>query len=163
MDYKIIDNAFTKDVFNTIRDMVFGTEFPWYYADTVANKGVEDDHFYFTHTFYNHQQPNSDFFPKLLPMLNSDVFDIKAMIRIKGNLYPRTEKMLHHENHTDTSFKHKGAIWYMNTNNGYTILKDGTKIESVENRVLLFDPGQSHNSTTCTDVKARININMNFL
>ena len=49
----------------------------------------------------------------------------------------------------------------MNSNNGYTsINKD--KIESIENRILLFDPSVEHNSVTCTDEKVRLNINFNY-
>ena len=51
----------------------------------------------------------------------------------------------------------------MNTCNGFTILDDGTKIDSIENRALLFDPSKLHHSTTCTDEKVRINIILNYL
>ena len=50
----------------------------------------------------------------------------------------------------------------MNTCDGYTKLKDGTKIDSVANRVLLFDPSKEHCSTTTTNVPARFNININY-
>jgi len=36
------------------------------------------------------------------------------------------------------------------------------KVESVENRLLLFDPSETHNSTSCTDEKVRVNINFNY-
>jgi hypothetical protein len=64
--------------------------------------------------------------------------------------------------HRDFSFKHKGAIYCVNTNNGGTKLEDGTIIGSVANRLLLFDPSTLHDSTNCTDKKARINININY-
>ena len=59
-------------------------------------------------------------------------------------------------------YKHKGAILYINDNNGKTILEDGTEIESKANRLLLFDASKPHNSTSCTDAKSRINININY-
>ena len=40
--------------------------------------------------------------------------------------------------------------------------EDGTKIESVANRVLLFDSSRPHSSTRCTDQKVRVNINLNY-
>ena len=64
--------------------------------------------------------------------------------------------------HFDLSFPHKGAIFYVNTNDGFTVLEDGTEIKSIENRVLLFDPSTKHHSTTCTDKKVRITINFNY-
>jgi len=50
------------------------------------------------------------------------------MIRVKANLYPKDEKFIEHDWHIDYNFNHNGAIFYVNTNNGYTILEDGTKI-----------------------------------
>ena len=38
----------------------------------------------------------------------------------------------------------KRDIYYINTNNGYTKLEDGTKVMSVANRLLLFDGSTSH-------------------
>ena len=86
-EHKIIDNALDKDLFKKISDMMFGSDFPWYYAESVAYKNKEEEHFYFTHTFYKHQQPWSDNFSTLVPFLDSEILDVKAMIRIKGNLY----------------------------------------------------------------------------
>ena len=59
-------------------------------------------------------------------------------------------------------YKHCGLIFYLNTNNGFTILDDGTKIESVENRALFFDPSKRHCSTTCTDSIFRSIIIINY-
>ena len=67
-----------------------------------------------------------------------------------------------HNNHVDYPFPHKGAIFYLNTNNGLTILEDKVEVESIENRLLLFDSSKQHKSTTCTDDKCRINVNFNF-
>ena len=65
--------------------------------------------------------------------------------------------------HIDYNFSHSGAILSLNTCDGYTKLEDGTKIDSVANRILLFDPGEEHASTTTTNVSARFNINMNYI
>ena len=64
--------------------------------------------------------------------------------------------------HNDMSYSQFGCILSLNTCDGYTKLKDGTKIDSVANRVLLFDPSEEHCSTTTTNVSARININLNY-
>ena len=162
-NYKIIDNALSKDYFDELQKMIMSDTFPWFFADSVALKNEPDNHFYFTHTFYNSQRPNSDYFDKLLPLLNGDVLNIKAMIRIKANCYTQTHELVSHGVHADMEFKHKGAILYINKNNGFTVLHDGTKIESVPNRILLFDSSMPHNSTTCTDAKCRFNINFNYM
>ena len=53
------------------------------------------------------------------------------------------------------------SIFYMNTNNGYTKFEDGTKIESVANRLVSFPSNMKHKGTSCTDEKTRVVINFN--
>ena len=65
--------------------------------------------------------------------------------------------------HIDYRFKHSAAILSLNTCDGYTKLMDGTKIDSVANRMLLFDASEKHCSTTTTNVQARMNININYM
>ena len=86
-----------------------------------------------------------------------------VLIRAKSNLYGRTQELIHHDNHIDMNFEHRGGILYINSNNGFTVLEDGTEIESISNRLLLFDPSKPHHSTSCTDVKRRVNINFNYM
>ena len=76
--------------------------------------------------------------------------------------YPRTEKLEIHKPHFDYTYKHKGAIFYVNTNDGKTILDKNKQIDSVENRLLLFEPHFLHKSTSTTNAKVRININFNY-
>ena len=83
-------------------------------------------------------------------------------LRVKGNLYPNINKVLDHPRHVDFNYTTKGALFYLNTNNGPTTVGN-KKIESVRNRLLLFNASQEHNSTTCTDAKIRLNININYL
>ena len=54
------------------------------------------------------------------------------------------------------------SILYLNTNDGYTIFEDGTKIESVENRLVTFDSHIKHSGTSCTNQKVRLVLNMNY-
>jgi hypothetical protein len=82
-------------------------------------------------------------------------------MRIKGNLYPSTETIVHHMDHIDYEFPHRGAIFYLNTNDGLTVVNN-QEVESIENRLLLFDPTVPHHSTTYTNDKCRVNVNFNF-
>ena len=54
-------------------------------------------------------------------------------------------------------------MFYLNTNDGYTLLEDGTKIKSIANRVLLFNPNDLHASTSTSDTNRRVTININWL
>ena len=113
------------------------------------------------HILYADHEPNSTHYKTIIPLL--DKLDVQCLIRIKANLYPNTEILHEHPMHVDRDFSHSGAILSLNTCDGYTKLKDGTKIDSVANRVLLFDSSEEHCSTTTTNVLARINININYI
>ena len=54
------------------------------------------------------------------------------------------------------------SIFYVNTNNGYTKFEDGTKVESVANRLVSFPANKKHTGTSCTDEKTRVVINFNY-
>ena len=159
MEYKVIDNAISDIDFTRIKTVILGQSFGWSFNDSISSK-TDSNNFYFTHLFYKNNQPNSNFYQFLEPILN--VLKSKSLIRIKGNLYTRTEKIEIHPSHVDFDFEHKGAIFYFNTNNGLTILEDGTKIKNIANRLLLFDSTKPHRSTSCTDEKYRMNININY-
>ena len=160
---KIVDNYLPQKVFEQIQKQVTDYNFPWYYNDNVALKTTNEfnkNHWFLYHTFYIDYSPNSNFFSTIVPVIES--LDAKAIIRVKANMYPQTEKLTVHEKHRDYDFEHKGALLYINTNNGYTIVEN-EKVESVANRMLFFDTNKLHQSTTCTDAKVRLNINFNYL
>ena len=159
MKYQVIDNFLEKEEFIKIKNVILSANFSWYYNNTVSFKDSKDG-FYFTHNFFCDYCVGSDKYSLLYPIFNK--LNLKSIIRAKGNFYPKTEKIKEHGKHSDYKFKHNGFLFYINTNNGFTRLKDGKKIESIENRGLLFDPSIEHNSSTCTDQHGRININFNY-
>ena len=159
MYFQIVDNFLEKEEFLKIKNVMTGCNFPWYYSSTVAHDNAKDG-FYFTHTFFDDLNISSDKFNLLYPIFKK--LNLKSLIKVKGNFYPKTPKIKEHNTHKDFNFKHNGFIFYINTNNGFTRLKNGEKIESIENRGLLFDPSFNHNSSTCTDQDSRININFNY-
>jgi hypothetical protein len=116
----------------------------------------------YTHTIYVDDVINTknEVWEKIQPI--KQMLKIKSLMRIKVNNYPRTSKLIHHKNHMDYPFKHKGALFYVNDCDGLTVLEDGTEIESVANRLLLFDASKPHHSTTTTNKPRRININFNY-
>ena len=162
MTYQIIDNVLPQDEFQKIKDFILNSNFPWNLTPVVTNDKENlpiNASYYFTHEFWSgfNTEPQAQVFAPLLNIMNC-----RAMMRIKGNLYPSTESIVHHDNHIDYDFPHRGAIFYLNTNNGLTVLEDKINIESIENRLLLFDPSKPHRSTTCTNDKCRVNVNFNF-
>jgi len=157
---QIIDNFLPLPLANQLSDIVSGAEFPWYYSPSIATSNQTSDLYYFTHTIYEGLTPKSQIFELVVPILER--LEVKALIRAKANLFPNIGKYVEVDKHVDFAFNHIGAVYYINSNNGYTILSDGQKIESVSNRILIFDSSQLHQSTFCTDQKTRLNINLNF-
>ena len=162
MNYKIIDNALSQEEFNLFKENILNDDFPWNLTTVITNeKEVLPTYasFYFTHVFWDgfYTEPAAQMFAPLLNLM-----DCHALMRIKANCYPSTPEIITHDNHVDYDFPHKGAIYYLNSNNGLTILEDKIEVESIENRLLLFDPSKPHTSTTCTDTKCRINVNFNY-
>ena len=164
MDIKHIvqDNYLNETDYKNLKNIMLGGDFPWYFNDKVADMNDQDKfHFYWTHTFFKQDGGVTSSFYKILdPILKKLKF--KALIRIKANLFSNQGKIVEHEDHSDFPFAHKGALFSLNTCNGSTILKNNTKISSIANRMLLFDPSIPHRSSTCTDENTRVNININY-
>ncbi len=165
LDYGVIDNFLPQEKFQIIQSAVMDekpeTAIGWVYTPAVAHENEVENYkyFYLIYNVYYHTILSS-FYEKLIPVLNELYF--KSLIRIKCNLYPNSEKIHEHKEHVDTDYPHKAAIFSINTCNGYTKLEDGTKIDSVANRMLLFDASKPHCSTTTSDTTARFNINFNY-
>ena len=100
---------------------------------------------------------NEIFIPKFIEM---GIF--KSLIRIKANFYSNTDSMKEHGSHRDYHYSHNAAVYSLNTCNGFTRLESGDIIHSVENRLVIFDGDQIHNSSTTTNQPVRFNLNFNF-
>tara|TARA_Y100001973_G_scaffold90006_1_gene136996 strand:- start:253 stop:759 length:507 start_codon:yes stop_codon:yes gene_type:complete len=164
-EYEVIDNLLPKDYFNELKEIVMSDEISWFWNKNINrfHKHNEDDFTsYFTHNLFNMKLSYiySEYykhFHRFWSYLN-----MRALMRMKLNLYPRTDTIEIHEPHIDYDDDHKGCIFSFNTCDGFTKLEDGTKIESVENRALLFNPSKIHSSSSTTNDKARVNININY-
>jgi len=160
--YKVIDNFLNKQDFLKIKEIVESDDFPYFLQKDIVhiNENNNELNCYFTHNIFNQVNGFSSYYKLFLPLFEK--INYKALIRVKGNLYPRTEKLEQHEPHVDYDYEHKGAIFSINTNDGGTILNGNEKVDSIENRILFFDPSKEHSSTTTTNAKYRMNININY-
>ena len=156
-----------EEKFDTLFSAVTSRHFPWYYLSKINlqdNINHRCENRYFEHNFFQCESSGSflksDMFYIVQPFL--DLLGIESLFRVKSNLFPSTQTLIQHAFHTDLDINHKGAILYLNDCDGYTVFPDGTKIESIANRCLLFDSSKPHASTTCTNEKARFNINVNY-
>jgi hypothetical protein len=161
---QIIDNFLPIDQFKQVEyHFLTDTELPWYFnASAVPETYVnEDEPFQFVHRLYRWFQPTSKYYGLMKPFL--DIIQPHGLIRIKANLTTRTENLVVNGYHIDHTFDHKVGIFYVNSNNGYTLFESGDKVESVANRMLLFDGNLRHSGTNCTDQQRRVVINFNYL
>ena len=172
MHITINDNFLVEEDFTALVETLTHAEFPWYFAPRIVNTDKETDspgQFYHD-VVYNITGPisstYSSHFLSILDQLGSSV-----TTRIKINLNPRLPQSFFSDFHSDTenymdkeiSAQCSTSILYINTNNGYTELDTGEKIESVANRVVTFPSNTKHRGVTQTDEQIRILVNFNYL
>ena len=158
-EFRIVDDFLPIQYFIPLREYMIGNSIPLFFRPRVADANDSSDS-YFTHTFYKDNVPNSSDYPILEPVLER--IDYKALIRARANLYVAKKELIEHARHTDFSYRHNTVILYINTNDGFTRLEDGTKIDSVANRAVFFEGSSLHNSTNCTNEPYRINIAVSY-
>jgi len=162
---KIKDNFLDRNIFQNIQKLYLSNQIPWTYGEVVFDHELESevsrlDNYQLSHLLYSYDQPTSNLFQHIVPLLNS--IDLATVTKIKVNMNPRTSTIVEHGSHTDVPYKCKTGILYLNSNDGYTSFEDGTKVESVENRFVTFDSDIKHSGTTCTNQKVRLVLNINY-
>jgi len=176
MSIRVVDNFLKPEIFKYIQKEVLSDRFNWIWCDDVVGYGNEDinplDNHQFEHVVLT-VQPSS---PKdgqvyemyvnpsmelIRPIL--DNIPIRSLFRVKFNLTPRTSDIVEHGFHVDSSYPDSiTAVMYFNTCDGYTKFEDGTKVESVENRIVFFNSQMKHTGSTCTDDQRRVVLNLNY-
>ena len=162
--FKVIDDFLDKKVFKEIQESILeNTYFPWYfsdYTDYLGEKGLDKGKY--IHTFYENNNSNSKHYNLLLPIIEK--LKCVSLIKIKINSTNCSNEITEGTYHVDN--KHKGtttAVYYINTNNGYTkFKKNKKKINSVENRMVIFDSSLKHLGTNTTNAKRRVVLNINY-
>ena len=172
MDLKIIDNFLTDNDFNLLVSNTVGRndghQVQFRVVSNVENFGAIEENWswYMINMLYLKDTPQNEICGKIYEMFVpkfKELANFKTMIRIKINAYPYTNVVKEHKEHIDFNYEHIGAVFSLNTCDGYTKFSDGTKVESVANRVVFFDASKYHQSTTTSNAKLRYNINFNFL
>jgi len=185
---KIEDNYLKQKDFDVIQELFLANNFNWFFKyrfynyDTGSDcPAVTDnpntgplamdndklDCFSFIHTFYDGMAPQSSFFNQLRPIL--ELLRPVSIMKIRANLITRLPNIVENPFHSDlielSEEKQKQwmtSIFYVNTNDGYTVFEDGTKVESVANRMISFPANMKHTGTACTNIQTRILINFNY-
>jgi len=163
-----IKNVLSDEHFKQLTDIIMSDKFPWFYQNHVVHShqsNTEEKYqIQFVHKF--HEGSNIVTGPELWNMLFPifAVLQPHTFLRVKANNIPGQNEIITHGMHCDVSVPLSyTAIFYCNTNNGYTEFKDGDKVFSEANSMVIFPSYMEHTGSTCTDTRCRVNININFV
>ena len=144
----------------------------WKYNNRKVRTGNDPYDYQFTHLFHTFHSlhgarhiisPQIDNIKPLIERLQ-----FIALHRIKANLEPVKPKRVYSDFHTDVQIGDRGcpymttAIYYVNTNDGYTEFQTGEKIESKANRLVKFPGDLKHRGVSQLDTKVRCVLNLNY-
>ena len=164
---KIIDNFLSEDNFKTIQHFFLSTDLPWFWSTGISGNEQGIQYYQFVHKFFDTKNPFQNcqsvkYSGFLQPILNK--LSPAYIYRIKANLRPHTSSHIISEWHTDMKLNQKTAIFYINTNNGYTLFKDDDmRVYSLANRLCVFDGHTEHAGASCTNESRRIVLNINYI
>ena len=149
--------------FYTLADVMFGPHFPWFFQPQKVsdNEALSYKSCQHTHMFYDDNKINSNFYDVIDPLL--DNLDIRSLIRVKANMTIGDPDPIESGMHVDFPYEDsKTAVFYLNSNNGYTLFENGEKIPSEQNSIAIFNSQLKHCGITCSDEQIRIVININY-
>lgn len=177
---KIIDNFLPYDIFKELQNIFLDKNFPWYFRDSSVFDN--DNCPQFCHFIYMDMEPTSNYWEYIKPVL-IDGLNLKSnqsILRVKANATPahssviqkrfhcdlvedgEKDKSKNDENYIPIVCPHNVSIIYINSNDGFTCFKDGAKVESIENRCIIFSGDLMHAGSTCTDSPLRVVLNVNY-
>ncbi len=162
---EIYDDFLPTNEFERVQSVMCSTFIPWYFIDYIVDKKGSD--YQFVHRFLS-STLKSPFYKYIKPII--DQISPHQLLRVKANLRPKSTTPIQTQFHTDYDLpdddrhQYYTAIYYVNTNNGYTIFKhNNQRVESKANRLLVFNGHLKHAGVSNTDdCKNRIVININY-
>jgi len=153
MSIVVEDDYLDDDYFNSLIGEFTKSTTPYYLGDGVSYE--KDGYIQFVHTIYGLGEVASNFFELLEPFFTK--IKVSKMLFCKINFLQRTEKVIEHGWHIDVNDiaedskeYAKTNILYLNTNNGYTLFKNGIKVPSKANRSVIFPNYFEHSGSTNT-------------
>ena len=162
-NYKVIDNFLRPDIFKGVKLSLLSGKNPWGLKSGLAEKG-DDDAISFGLNLYDNNQVLGHFYYSIVEPLVQRI-EAKNIYRAIANLVPLPRKPITAGIHIDHNFPHNVLLYYVNTNNGYTILDPkgkNIKIKCIENRALIFNGLIPHTGVLQSDELLRLNVNITF-
>ena len=168
LDITVIDNFIEHKDWKNIHDNMVSPWFVWFYCKSL-NSEEDWNYTQLTHVFYNGVvQGNINPSMSVQNDLLKPIYDLLSpctLTRVKANLTtPATStdnpsKTFHNDSKIKTGIT---GVYYVNSNDGKTIFKDGSKVDSVANRMVLFPNHLEHGVERSTKLD-RFVINFNFI
>jgi hypothetical protein len=169
MSIAIYDNFLPTAAFNHLVSTLTRHDFPWQEAAVLRDPPPDlpvAENRQLIHGFYlwsRQSKEESPWLPMLSPLLEAIGWEHRYF-KIKANKTWRRPQPLQFGMHQDT--QRPGArtlVYYLNSNNGYTLFAQGSRVMSIANRLALFDARLWHSGVACTDTAERLLININLL
>jgi len=187
-DVIIIDKAVPNGIQESLEKIALGNAIPWNrHGRATYNEGQASrfpvtpesyDAPQFTHSIYEINQPVSQLFHAILPVITAIPYTIRQLIRIKMNLglYVKLDKVdahgMPHVDFTEISEPLMSAIYYVNESSGDTVIFDQkyghrgpltvkARVAPRRGRLVVFDGALLHAGNTPRDNTPRVNINFN--
>lgn len=158
---KIIDNFLHEQYFEYLKGRLFHPHFAYYHQNQKVDYGDGGEQF--THLFFADGIIKSTEIKLLEPIFELLKTEVSKLIRVKLNLQIIENEIKPSMFHTDNTIENATtAIFYLNTNNGKTLFKNGKEVKSVANRIVIFPSNLEHAGTTHTDTKYRMVLNINY-
>jgi len=190
-DYTIIDNAVPNMLFTRLKDVFFNQPMGWFWLDSSAYENkVSTYHYSFVNYPLT---PSGDTWEPAYSLCCSALYaalgdhyqDIN-ITRIRAGMHTAHSENIINEPHVDQDDPHMVALLYLNDSDGPTYLHNNRykksykeeqakiylkdidlnqsiKVESKENRLVLFKGDIYHSSTKQTWPSKRVALNYNFL
>lgn len=149
---KVINNFLDNIELFELNKTISGSEFPWYQEylkrsfihDLIKDGEIKSKFVFVTQSFKNQLQA-------------------KEILNFQLRYFHETNKIFFLRPIKETEKDMNNLIFFLNTNNGITELTGGPKIESVENRAILFNSTMPYAHSSTTSASGRYVINMTYI
>ena len=162
---QVTEDFLQQEYYEHLYNIITDTQFPWMYQKRVANhsENPEDNlnHYYFVHSLFYEYKIESPLYDEFLYLFKS--LNVHFLHRARVLMFVNQGEQYIHDTHIDHKEHCKTALIYMNSNNGFTQFEDGERVESIENRLLVFDGSIPHSSSTATDTKERLLLSVTYI
>lgn len=165
---KIIDNFLDISILNNIKNIIKSDVYDWCLWNKV-NPNSKEGQFQFAHVYMNDnniiKNMDDNIINFIMQKYTNDTNKNLKICRARVNLFLKTKTNTGFGYHVDIedSNDFSTLLFYLEDSNGYTEFKDGQKIQSKENRVIIFPAHIEHQTVSHTDIQFRTNININFM